>query len=117
MASGFLQMDDDPYPELFVVADAVMESATNPKLVGSNYLLDNGPEGLTQADNDWLYGLEGISTVRAALRSRGVVAWWSAGPDRSFEARLRQAGFKVEARQVRAHGKRGARHLIWLCTT
>ena len=47
MASGFVQMDDDPHLELFVVADAVMESAKNPKVVGSNYLLDNGPDGLS----------------------------------------------------------------------
>jgi hypothetical protein len=43
-----------------------------------------------------------------------VLAVWSSGPDAGFTRRLRQAGFAVEEVNVRAHGKRGARHVIWL---
>lgn len=76
--------------------------------------VDNGPEGLTRRENDWLYGLEGLRAARAALRPGGVLAVWSATPDRRFHARLRQAGFAVEELRVRAHRNRGARHVIWL---
>ena len=77
--------------------------------------VDNGPEGLTRDGNDWLYGNDGLSTAYAALRSRGVIAVWSAGPDRAFSERLRKVGFEAEEVRVRAHGSRkGARHRIWL---
>lgn len=76
--------------------------------------VDNGPDGLTRADNDWLYGAEGLAAARAALRPRGVLAIWSAAPDSRFTARLRRAGFSVEEVPARAHGGRGARHVIWL---
>ncbi|MEM9313433.1 MAG: hypothetical protein AAGA95_02305 [Pseudomonadota bacterium] len=79
--------------------------------------VDNGPEGLTQDDNDWLYDARGIAAVQAALRPKGVVAWWSAGPDKTFEAQLRRTGFRVQSHTVRAHGNKGPRHVIWLCST
>jgi hypothetical protein len=51
------------------------------------------------------------------LRPGGVLAVWSAGPDASFTARLRKAGFEAREVPVRATGAgRGARHLIWLAT-
>ncbi len=77
--------------------------------------VDNGPEGLTQHDNNWLYSVEGLQHAYAALRPGGVLAVWSAGPDATFRKRLRQVGFKVAEEQVRAHGRRkGARHTIWI---
>ncbi len=77
--------------------------------------VDNGPEGLTREGNDWLYGIDGLSAAYGALRSRGVLAVWSAGPDRTFSERLRKVGFEAEEVRVRAHGSRkGARHRIWL---
>jgi len=79
--------------------------------------VDNGPAGLTRRDNDWLYGAAGLRAARGALRPGGVLAVWSAAPDRRFHARLRQAGFEVEERRVRAHRNRGARHVIWLART
>jgi spermidine synthase len=78
--------------------------------------VDNGPEGFTNASNDWLYGLPGITAAAQALRPGGVLAYWSAGPDRVFPARLRKCGFRVEEVTVRAHGKKGARHIIWLAS-
>lgn len=79
--------------------------------------VDNGPAGLTHKGNDWLYGDAGLRAARAALRPGGVLAVWSAAPDRRFRARLRQAGFEVEELRVRAHRNRGARHIVWLAGT
>lgn len=79
--------------------------------------VDNGPGGLTRAANDGLYSPAGLAAARAALRPGGVLAVWSSAPDGAFTTRLRRAGFAVEEARVRAHGKSGARHVIWLATT
>jgi len=76
--------------------------------------VDNGPEGLTKSANDWLYTSTGILAAQAALREGGILAYWSAGPDQAFHERLRRCGFLVEELSVHAHGKKGARHVIWL---
>ncbi|WP_455218861.1 spermidine synthase [Kaarinaea lacus] len=78
--------------------------------------VDNGPEGLTRKENDWLYSINGLSEAYAALRTHGVLAVWSAGPDQQFLKRLRKVGFTVEEVRVRAHGSKGARHFIWFAT-
>lgn len=79
--------------------------------------VDNGPEGLTKRANDWLYTSAGIIAAQEALRSpAGIVAYWSAGPDQAFHERLRCCGFMVEEISVHAHGKKGARHTIWLAS-
>jgi len=77
--------------------------------------VDNGPEALVRRENDWLYGPTGLKATRAALRSGGVLAVWSAGPDRMFTQCLRRAGFEVREHIVRPHrpGK-GSRHHIWI---
>jgi spermidine synthase len=76
--------------------------------------VDNGPEGLTRKENDWLYSMKGLNAAYAALRPRGVLAVWSAGADQDFSQRLRKVGFDVEEARVRANGNKGARHVIWL---
>jgi len=76
--------------------------------------VDNGPEGLTKSANDWLYSMSGIAAAQNALRPAGVLAYWSADPDPAFHERLRRCGFMVEELRVFAHGKKGARHTIWL---
>ncbi|KAA2236043.1 spermidine synthase [Salinarimonas soli] len=79
--------------------------------------VDNGPDGITTEGNDRLYGPAGLGAARSALRPGGILAVWSANPDRAFEARLRRAGFAVAVEKVRAHaGRSGARHVIWLAT-
>jgi len=52
--------------------------------------VDNGPEGLTQSANDWLYSMPGIIAAQEALTSNGILAYWSAGPDQAFHDRLRR---------------------------
>lgn len=76
--------------------------------------VDNGPEGLIRTENDWLYGRAGLEVTRAALRPGGVLAVWSATPDRQFTRRLESSGFQVETQTVRPHrAGRGARHILW----
>jgi hypothetical protein len=57
--------------------------------------------------------MDGLNAAYAALRPQGVLAVWSAGPDKDFLQRLRKVGFEVDEVRVRAHGKKGARHIIW----
>ena len=78
--------------------------------------VDNGPQALTLKDNDWLYSLQGLKTAFAALRSKGVLAIWSSGPEPAFAQRLRKAGFEVDEVGVRARTGRkgGAHHLVWI---
>ncbi len=79
--------------------------------------VDNGPYGLTQGVNDWLYSHAGLQAARAALRPSGVLAVWSAGPDRNYCRRLAREQFKVEqiSAAVRKEG-RGGRDMITLGT-
>ena len=80
--------------------------------------VDNGPDGLTRPENDRIYGLRGLTAAHAALRTGGILAVWSAAPDRAFALRLRQADFQVEERSASGRNRRkGGRHMIWLATT
>lgn len=77
--------------------------------------VDNGPEALTRAGNDDLYGARGLRAAHKALRPGGILSVWSVAPDDAFADRMRKVGFEVEDIRVRANaGKRGARHVIWI---
>lgn len=76
--------------------------------------VDNGPDGLTRKDNNWLYTHKGLMASFAALRPHGVLAVWSAADDRRFSERLKKVGFMVETVQVGAHNNKGQKHTIWL---
>ncbi|MEA3545305.1 MAG: hypothetical protein U9R69_08820, partial [Thermodesulfobacteriota bacterium] len=76
--------------------------------------VDNGPEGLTRKKNNWLYSMDGLTESYTALRPGGILAVWSAGPDRDFMERLRKVGYSVKQVRVRADGKKGDLHAIWL---
>jgi spermidine synthase len=77
--------------------------------------VDNGPDGVSQEQNDALYGPAGLKKSFAALKPGGVLAVWSAHPSAPFTKRLRGANFTVEEVNVRARSSgRGARHVIWL---
>jgi spermidine synthase len=79
--------------------------------------VDNGPDGLVRRGNNQLYSMRGLAAARAALTPGGVLAIWSAAPDKAFTQRLTDAGFSVEEISVRArqNGK-GPQHVIWLAT-
>ncbi|WP_243645139.1 spermidine synthase [Rhodovulum euryhalinum] len=77
--------------------------------------VDNGPDGLTVADNDALYADAGLLAARRALAAGGILAVWSAAPDAGFSKRLSRSGFDVTTHTVRAgRTRRGARHTIWI---
>lgn len=79
--------------------------------------VDNGPTGLTQSANDWLYSVQGLKTAFGALRPGGVLGVWSAGADAGFTRRMTCAGFDVVAEDVRSRGARGGRrHVVWIGT-
>jgi spermidine synthase len=108
---------DDPRARVHVgdVAKLLRKSRAKFDVIALD--VDNGPEGLTKSSNDWLYSSAGIIAAQEALRNTaGIVAYWSAGPDQAFHDRLRRCGFMVEEINVFAHGKKGARHTIWLAS-
>ena len=78
---------------------------------------DNGPEGTTSSENEWLYGPAGLSAIAGCLQPGGVLAVWSAFPSRSFTQRLSRNGYRVRTETVRARSGKGARHTVWLATT
>lgn len=76
--------------------------------------VDNGPDGLTRAENDRIYSTRGLAAAKAALKPGGILAIWSAEPDAGFTRRLKHAGFTTEEVAVRARSNgKGARHVIW----
>ena len=77
--------------------------------------VDNSPAALTTPKNARLYDGGGIAAVRAALKTEGVLAVWSAREDRAFVERLQRGQFTVEVEHVRGRLKQGgARHVIFL---
>ncbi len=107
----------DPRSSVYVgdVADLIRRSAGGFDAILMD--VDNGPEALVRAENEWLYSGDGLRAARLALRRGGVLAVWSAGPDRAFSKKLQQVGFEVSEHVVRPHrpGK-GPRHVIWIAT-
>jgi spermidine synthase len=106
---------NDPRVEVVVgdVLDTLRSSAARFDAVLLD--VDNGPDAFTTARNRGLYGDQGLASIRASLRTGGVLAVWSAWEDRKFEQRLRHGGFEVEVRRVRARLKRGGPwHTIFL---
>ncbi len=103
---------DDPRLTLVIgdVADAIRGGQYDAILLD----VDNGPDGLTRNANDRLYSAPGLAAAKAALRPGGILAVWSAAPDRHFARRLGDAGFAVDevTLAARANGK-GPRHTIW----
>lgn len=119
LAAGCL---DDPRVVLRMddVSDAILLA---PEPLDAILLdVDNGPDGLVRADNRRIYSRSGLDAARRALRPGGILAVWSAAPDRAFTRRLSDAGFAVDEVEVRArvdaNGKgKGPRHTIWFART
>ena len=76
--------------------------------------VDNGPEGLTNDNNQWLYSADGLCAMYGSLKPESMLAIWSAGPDTQFVTRLKKVGFQVSLQTVRARPGKGSRHTIFL---
>ncbi len=113
--SGFPVHDSRSHIEIVDVCDLIKDHPAAYDVIALD--VDNGPEGLTQGSNNWLYSEEGINTARTALRPGGVLAYWSAGQDKPFRLRLRKCSLAVEEVSVFAHGSKGTKHTIWLAQT
>jgi spermidine synthase len=78
--------------------------------------VDNGPDGFSRKANDRLYALRSLEAARKALRPKGLLAVWSAAPDKEFINRLGRAGFSVDEIKVRANKGHGGWQIIWAAT-
>lgn len=77
--------------------------------------VDNGPCGMTQEKNSWLYGNAGLQITLDALKPQGIVAIWSAYPDLAFFKRLKRVGQNVSEHRVSARSGGGnGYHTIWV---
>nr|WP_272212164.1 hypothetical protein [Marinicella sp. W31]MDC2878071.1 hypothetical protein [Marinicella sp. W31] len=115
MAGVFNGSLDDPRVEIFEGDVSQLIAARKHAFDAILLDVDNGPDGLTRADNDRLYSLAGLAASKRALTKSGVLAVWSAHSDDRFTARMRKSGFETEAKTVRANArKRGLKHVIWL---
>ena len=103
---------DDPRVDLVIgdVADAIHYGGYDAILLD----VDNGPDGLTRHANNRLYSANGLGAAKAALNPGGILAVWSAAPDRHFMRRLSEAGFAVDEVTLSARpNNKGPRHTIW----
>ncbi len=114
MAAVFGGCLDDPRAVISIADVGTLISAAKDSYDAILLDVDNGPDGLTADANDRLYGLPGLRRSFAALKRGGTLAVWSAHPAAAFAARLAKAGFAVSEHRVRAHGKGGAKHVIWV---
>jgi spermidine synthase len=107
---------DDPRVEIVARDVAEVLSESRGRFDSIMLDVDNGAGGLTAAANAALYGMNGLGAARAALRPRGRLAVWSAGPDHRFLARLEEAGFTVEVVKARTHPTGGSWNTIFVGT-
>jgi spermidine synthase len=79
--------------------------------------IDNGPSAMTYSGNSRLYGYAGIQACRRALRKKGCLAVWSAGPCKEFEQLLLRCSFHVRRYRVPAYkGSKSASRFIWIAS-
>ena len=76
--------------------------------------VDNGPAAVIADVNNRLYNLAGLQSARAALRTGGCLAFWSAARDPAFERLMTGAGFVVDVQNCRSRENSGRRHTLIL---
>ena len=103
---------DDPRTNLVVgdVADVIRDSKSRFDAVLLD--VDDSVDSFTLARNSWLYTPEGLATAHRSLRPRGALAIWSVGTERTFERRLRAAGFAASTHPLRGRYKRGGHYSV-----
>jgi len=65
--------------------------------------VDNGPTGMVKESNNSLYSHSGLRAVRKMLKPGGRAAFWSAGDDPHFKARMETVGFRVGHIRAKVH--------------
>ena len=65
--------------------------------------VDNGPTGMVKESNNSLYSHKGLRAVRKHLKPSGRAAFWSAGDDPHFKARMEKVGFRVGHIRAKVH--------------
>jgi len=65
--------------------------------------VDNGPTGMVKESNNSLYSHSGLRSVRKMLQPGGRAAFWSAGDDPHFKARMETVGFRVGHIRAKVH--------------
>lgn len=65
--------------------------------------VDNGPDSLVNRENDRLYGRRGFRRIKAALKDRGRVVFWSANRDKGFLRELEKVFTEVESVGAKAY--------------
>ena len=79
--------------------------------------VDNGPSAMTDSRNKRLYGPDGITACRRALRRRGCLAVWSAEPNKKFERRLMRCGFEVRRYRAATYkGSKSQSRFVWVAS-
>jgi spermidine synthase len=79
--------------------------------------VDNGPSAMSDAGNSRLYGYEGISACRGALRKKGCLAVWSVVPSKEFEQLLMDCGFDSRRYRVPAYkGSKSQSRFVWVAS-
>ncbi|WP_225767243.1 hypothetical protein [Inquilinus sp. Marseille-Q2685] len=76
--------------------------------------VDNGPKPLSAAANAALYGLDGLGTLRRALKADGILMVWSAFEDPGFVARAQAAGFSPAWLPVFRSGGAEPFHVVYV---
>jgi spermidine synthase len=76
--------------------------------------VDNGPRGLSQPQNQRLYGERGIAVCLEALRPNGVLAVWSQGPSARYLRKLEKVGTEVEMLTVPGREGWSTKHVLFI---
>jgi spermidine synthase len=114
---GFgLSVDALQDPRVRVVHDDVIAVIRRSAATFDAIMLDtdNGPDGMLISENRSLYSAAGVSATVAALRDGGSIVYWSVADDPRFVTTLRKAGLAVKSVRVRAHGKKGPMHTLYV---
>lgn len=95
---------DDPRVNI-IVGDAVQHIRTGEPHTYHAMILDvdNGPTGMVKASNNSLYSHSGLRSVRRLLQAGGRAAFWSAGDDPHFKARIQKVGFRLGHIRAKVH--------------
>ena len=75
---------------------------------------DHGPDSFCAEGNVRLYSRKGLVRLMQLLRPRGTLVVWSAYHAPAFPGAMRRAGFKSEVVRVRARGKKGGKHSLYV---